>query len=203
LDFVEKEMRVPEINRAVAHSFEPGDVDSLSRRVAMFLASSIEAARPRVRLAPFGFAVAAVCMVAGLSTGSAALAFDSDWADCARAEPDISIIGCTAFIARAAEETRENQAEAYNNRGSAYDQKGAYDRAIADYDQAIALQPHDADLYYNRGSAYDDKGEYDRAIADYDKAIELNPDYAATLGKRVAELKQKLAASATTSSRGG
>jgi len=48
------------------------------------------------------------------------------------------IEGCSSVI-KAARESGENLAEAFNNRGMAYRLKGDLDRAIQDYGQAIKL----------------------------------------------------------------
>jgi|GraSoiStandDraft_41_1057321.scaffolds.fasta_scaffold202435_2 tetratricopeptide (TPR) repeat protein len=84
------------------------------------------------------------------------------------------IEGCSSVI-KAARESGENLAEAFNNRGMAYRLKGDLDRAIQDYGQAIKLNGKLASLYNNRGVAYDRKGEFDRAIQDYEQAVKLKP----------------------------
>jgi len=70
-------------------------------------------------------------VVALALTLSATGAWADPWDDCAHADPDRSIRGCTQIIERGKRESRKNRAVAYTNRAMAYHDKGEVDRGIA------------------------------------------------------------------------
>ena len=109
-----------------------------------------------------------------LVVAAPACAAPRDGGDCASAEADRRIAGCTRIIQDLGE-TARMRAGALINRALAYRAKGELDRAIADYSEAIRIDPRYADAYYNRAIAFKAKGDLDRAIADYNEAIRLNP----------------------------
>jgi tetratricopeptide (TPR) repeat protein len=74
--------------------------------------------------------------------------------DCASADTDRSIAGCTRMLQRGGTESVADRADAFINRGNAYSGKGDLDRAIADFSEAIRLNPRHAVAFYNRGVAY-------------------------------------------------
>ena len=108
-------------------------------------------------------------------------AADPAQADCLSADPDRSIAGCTAVLARG-DEAAQDRAIAFNNRGNAYRYRGDTERAIADYSEAIRLKPDYALAYYNRGDAYAGKSKYDGACR---KVCERGEKRADRLGLQV------------------
>src|SRR5919199_4295894 len=110
-------------------------------------------------------------------------AADPAQADCASADPDRSIAGCTAVLTNG-DEAAQNRAVAFYNRGNAYRYRGDTERAIADYSEAIRLKLDYALVFYNRGDAYANKSKYDHAIADFSEAIRLKPDDASAFNSR-------------------
>jgi tetratricopeptide (TPR) repeat protein len=120
-------------------------------------------------------AVAVFC-VSFFALASVALAdAKKDWDDCASDQPDRSLAGCNAIIARG-KDTKVDLAIAYYNRGNDYQAKGEHDKAIADYTESIKLDPQ-ASAYNNRGFSYSRTGKLDLAIADYDQTLKLKPDH--------------------------
>jgi tetratricopeptide (TPR) repeat protein len=121
------------------------------------------------------FVLCAVGM--GLSGVTAGQTRDENAARCKDANPDLSIIGCTALI-QSGQEMTANLAIAFYNRGNAYGSKDQDGRAIQDYDQAIEHDPGYTQAFYSRGLAYARKGQYDRAIQDFNQTIALDPSFA-------------------------
>ena len=101
--------------------------------------------------------------------------YAQSWQRCTQAiDADLMIGSCTAVI-KAASDTNDNLAIAFNNRGFSYQRKGDYDRAIKDYNQAIQLNSQLKQLYMNRGVALAETKQYDRDGKDFDDAIRLAP----------------------------
>ena len=117
------------------------------------------------------------------ATAVADEALDQQWKRCTVADPDTSILGCTAVI-QSNHEPWESLAAAYYTRGNSYLRKGQTDRAIQDYDEAIRLKPNYTDAFTNRGIGYVRKNQDDRAIQDYDEAIRLDPNNATAFYNR-------------------
>jgi len=134
----------------------------------------------------------ALFFIIGLtSTSPAAWAADIAWDNCSKADPEVSIAGCSQVLARGAKETRARQVVAYHNRGISFGQKGDYVHDIADNTKAIELDPRYADAYLELGRAYGQSGDYDRDIAAETKAIELNPKLASAYDNRASAYLRK------------
>jgi len=103
-----------------------------------------------------------------------------NWKECKGADPDLSVVACSAII-DSGQETGLNLAQAYRYRGSAYWAKKNYDGAIQDFGQETRLNPNSWAGFYELGRAYAHKGDYSRAIQDYDQALRLNPNFADAL----------------------
>jgi tetratricopeptide (TPR) repeat protein len=126
---------------------------------------------------------AAGMALSGLAAGQTR---DENAARCKDANPDLSIVGCTALI-QSGQEMTTDLAIAFYNRGNAFGNKSQDGRAIQDYDQAIKDDPGYTQAYYSRGLAYAREGQYDNAIQDFDQTIQLDPSFAHAfndLGKR-------------------
>lgn len=98
----------------------------------------------------------------------------SEAANCANANVDIAIAGCTALI-QTAHQTKPLLAYAYNNRAWAYHRKGDDQAGLRDIDMALILAPKNAAVIETRAEIYEKLGKHDQAVADYRAALQLDP----------------------------
>ncbi|MBU6507470.1 MAG: hypothetical protein KGI92_09525 [Alphaproteobacteria bacterium] len=94
--------------------------------------------------------------------------------DCASADIDIAITGCTMLI-QTAHQTKQMLAYAYNNRAWAYHRKGDDNAGLRDVDMALILAPNNAAVIETRAEINEKLGKRDAAIADYRAALKLDP----------------------------
>ncbi len=93
-----------------------------------------------------------------------------------RADPDLTIRGCTAIIEGQVQV--QEPAVAYVNRAVAFASKGDRNRAIADLDEAVRLSPRSTLARVNRGILLSGRGDIDAAMADFDETIRIDPQSA-------------------------
>ncbi|HYL33859.1 MAG TPA: hypothetical protein VEU53_12000 [Stellaceae bacterium] len=94
--------------------------------------------------------------------------------NCASADPDTAIAGCTAVI-QTQHQTKQMLAYAYNNRAWAYHHKGQDAQGLRDVDMALVLAPNNAAIIETRAEINEKLGKRDAAIADYRAALKLVP----------------------------
>jgi tetratricopeptide (TPR) repeat protein len=161
-------------------SVDPGNhaMERRKQAIGRVNAMSVHVLPAGVRMRGWPARLLIVLLIAGFgATAVADEALDQQRKRCTVADPDTSILGCTAVI-QSNHEPRESLAAVFYTRGNAYLSKGQLDRAIQDFDEAIRLDPNNAVAFASRGHAYIRKGRYDRAIQDFDEAIRLDPNAA-------------------------
>jgi tetratricopeptide (TPR) repeat protein len=114
-----------------------------------------------------------VVLLVAMSAVDIAVAQDTAWKDCERADrdPDRSIAACSKVLARSSQSAR---AGAFHNRGLAYAAKGNLDQAISDITAGIRLDPQRPYRWQERGELYARQRKYQQAVADITEAIRLD-----------------------------
>jgi len=91
----------------------------------------------------------------------------------------------------------QNKYSIYNNLGAVLERSGNYESAMQMLEIGIKLNPKNTIGFYNLGIVLDKKGDYANAIKNYEKAVELGHSKKEDIQKRIRQLKDIIASSAS------